>query len=317
MLFDNVIIPMISNAMKEDSDGDGIIDNLDPYPFKAFDDRFQIINSYDIVPYLDFVITRKKRSDSCYNTRAQTITTLKTKIDLNLICTGCLSILPQIFLNDNVARMINASMFLAHYLEGTGETYFLNADEVYSAISTAERNRNHFRYNVDSLMKVVENTVMPNSELVISSKSNSEFRACCYAHAASLCKEAGVNHPPNSDNLNGKAFDWSNSIGESFGAMICKAENNNGIYTMTCRYYIQDYYEWACHYNPNDDSYSPSYYDGGDDEHHMLHECGLAREFPVTGFYEFTLTWKQYQKLFTYAVADLNTMYGIPFYNIK
>ena len=41
-----------------------------------------------------------------------------------------------------------------------------------------------------------------------------------------------------------------------------------------------DYYEWGYHV------------DGGDKEQHMLHECGLAREYPIYGVIENTITWE-------------------------
>ena len=48
---------------------------------------------------------------------------------------------------------------------------------------------------------------------------------------------------------------------------------------MNYKIYLMDYYEWGYHV------------DGGDKAQHMLHECGLAREYPIYGVIENTITW--------------------------
>ena len=54
---------------------------------------------------------------------------------------------------------------------------------------------------------------------------------------------------------------------------------------MTFRYVLMDYYEWGYHV------------DGGDKEQHMLHECGLAREYPIFGSVINSISWTKGYRL--------------------
>lgn len=64
------------------------------------------------------------------------------------------------------------------------------------------------------------------------------------------------------------------------GEMVAEVSRSKDIIEIKYKYYIIDYYEWGWHA------------EGNDYEQHMLHECGLAREYPVIGYYESIETWK-------------------------
>ncbi len=59
-------------------------------------------------------------------------------------------------------------------------------------------------------------------------------------------------------------LDWSFAIGDSYCGLVGKAKRNGSTYTLNYKVYLMDYYEWGYHV------------DGGDEDAHMLHECGLA-----------------------------------------
>lgn len=63
--------------------------------------------------------------------------------------------------------------------------------------------------------------------------------------------------------------------------------NRADINTATYKYVIMDYYEWGYHVN------------GGDKDAHMLHECGLAREYLILGTLKSNISWREGYRITT------------------
>ena len=104
------------------------------------------------------------------------------------------------------------------------------------------------------------------------------------------CTNCELEHisPTATGDITNLGRDWNYSIGDSFVGMVFTVTRKNKKYTISYRYCLQDYYEWGYHV------------DGKDEAQHMLHECGLAREFPVFGVLNATLTWEKGYRIETY-----------------
>ena len=279
------ILPINSDPLSIDGDGDGLLDNKDPIPLKPFDDRFVIVKDYNYVPDLNFVREHKTISDMCYGTKAPFSNDYelgiyeKALIDyqlLNLVACGGYTAVAGFCQFDTIGynSLPHASQFLFHFLFNSGEALELSQEEVYSVIFSSKRNQHHYYENINSLRSVCEEIVIDGEKIIVSSSDENDFVTTCYKgyNCDYLHKGLAVN--------NNIDFDWSYSIGESFGGMVAEVSRSKDIIEIKYKYYIIDYYEWGWHA------------EGNDYEQHMLHECGLAREYPVIGYYESIETWK-------------------------
>lgn len=74
--------------------------------------------------------------------------------------------------------------------------------------------------------------------------------------------------------------------------MVAEVYKINDRYNMKVKYYIIDNYEYAVHWEREDE---PSFLDKAG---HQLHEAGLAQEFKVSGCYKDILQWKKGEILY-------------------
>ena len=151
----------------------------------------------------------------------------------------------------------NASKFMAHFLENTGENYELDLDKFFNDATTKE-NRNN---DITEAMRAVE-ALSPNGE------------------AVEICrKEENIHH-----NLSG---DWKLSVGSYFTSIkIDRVGKIGNMYTATITYSVIDYYNW----DSNDTEEVPLI-GVSPAELHQLHVAGRAKEFLTYGERTYVISW--------------------------
>lgn len=131
------ILPIYSDPTEEDSDADGLLDNLDANPFKIFDDRFIIVDDINYFPKIDFIDYNKLGTgytefnpqygtvgydgrDYCYNTKEPSFSNYKDYYLLQLAAKGArtplISNIAGKLSVDQWATMYHSSDFLQHFL---------------------------------------------------------------------------------------------------------------------------------------------------------------------------------------------------------
>lgn len=155
-------------------------------------------------------------------------------------------------------------------------------EDVGEIITTDAGNLYHYMINVNAMIELCEEALPENTQMFFSSNHEDNFKIACYANKN--INSCPTNHSFKVDNSDAistdEGKDWSWSIGDSFCGLVCSAVRSGSTYTMNYKIYLMDYYEWGYHV------------DGGDKELHMLNECGLAKEYPIYGVIENTITWK-------------------------
>lgn len=115
--------------------------------------------------------------------------------------------------------------------------------------------------------------------IFFSSNTDNNFRVACYdslkcSNTHSIEMDTDIN-----------VSDWSYAIGEAFGGFVIEVCNSGNQYSATINYCLMDYYEWGYHAAGNDYIL------------HHLHECGLAREFPVYGQITISFSWIEGERI--------------------
>ncbi len=293
------ITPFSDKILYEDNDGDGIPNKDDPYPDVKFDERFEIVSDYSHFPIFDFMLESKLGTGSsefnpqygtpgkdgrelCYNRRSPDPSDLCNYSFLIEAAT-----MAQVPISDRLAgvfagygpiKMERSAKFLEGFLyKSCMSTIY--PESVGEIITTHTNNLAHYMVNVNAMIELCEEALPENQSMVFSSNHEDNFKIACYADKHNKCP----NHyfeVDNSDAITTKeGEDWSYAIGDSFCGLVCSAVRSGSTYTMNYKIYLMDYYEWGYHV------------DGGDKAQHMLHECGLAREYPIYGVIENTITW--------------------------
>lgn len=289
-----VVLPLLSNPTKADSDDDSLNDDKDAEKLKCFDKRFTISENYTIMPNVDFVNEEYKKSKSLYLTDTDVLNETKnlymklvTTIGASIGGTSDLTSLMLTFLHKQIiadnqqcflGAFPNASELLKHYLLGTGNTYILNNGKICDSILSSSKNVSHLKANLQDLITVAEQTTL-NSKITLTSKSDAGFMSACYLNKGYHCN---VNHSSNPCFENPYSTDWYHATGEAFGGMTCEVINTNNIYKMTFRYYLIDIYEWIPEIT-SEPNISNSL--------HELHKAGQAQDFLMNGYFESTITW--------------------------
>ena len=300
------VLPCLSDPTLKDTDGDEVLDNSDFSPQKGFNNEFILVNSINYTPQIDFMNPNKLGTgnteynekygtpivdgrDSCYNRRAATLEDEKNFALLSLEAQ-----LSEVPLITNIAgkyistkewcTMYNAADFLLWFLSNTGQQKTLTANEMIEIIKSEPSNLFHYMQNVNRLMELGEDTLCDGDSYIFASDGH-DTKVCCYT--GKHCNETHYwGHSGELSYLRtDESYDWAYAIGESFGGLVCQIQRTGTSYTMTFRYILMDYYEWGYHV------------DGGDKEQHMLHECGLAREYPIFGSVINSISWNKGYRL--------------------
>ncbi len=315
------VTPFSDKVLYADNDNDGIPNKDDPYPDEPFDDRFEIINSFNYEPTIDFVEERYKRSQECYG--GTTITGpngIDKKVPsaygsniLGLLASFAsmdnkYSIADEIisdvfgikysidFYNhqerkNNTKSMDHAADALLHYFEGSGEPVTYLENDICELISSSLNNLDHLHRNITRVMKCAESTVTDNGTIILATKSDSSIKAICFdskgaEDGGAACDinddpKTALHHNSGLIHCNYTHRDWQNTFGESFGSIVAEINRSGNKYTMNYKYYVIDLYEWAFHSDKDPLSYI----------FHVYHENGLAQEYIIKGSFEGTITW--------------------------
>lgn len=295
------VTPFSDKVLYADNDNDGIPNKDDPYPDEPFDDRFEIVDNYLYYPIIDFMLYSKLGTgdtefssqygtpgkdgrELCYNTKEPTDVD-----DKNMVIAYIASYYADTFLFTRFAgliagkgfvKMYNAAEFLKYFFIGYGKEKKLSSSEFKEIISTSKDNLFHYMYNINSMLAVSEEILKDGETIILANTTEDNFKVACYTnkHCELLHRFDFENETAKSTN---PAKDWSYAIGEAFGGMVFEVSKKGKKYTMKYRYCLMDYYEWCYHA------------DGGDEDLHMLHECGYAHEYPIYGELTNTLEWEE------------------------
>lgn len=302
------VLPCNTDPTSADSDGDGINDDQDTEPSTAFDSRFILVNSLDDIPMIDFMNPNMlgygntaydpeygtpvvDGRDACFSRNWPTATNFKDLSILSIEATAgrfaiSTNVAGLLVFGDLGVEMYNAGEFLNWFLNPYNSKRTLSAKEMKEIISTDPDNLFHFMYNMNTLRNLAEETVLDGNSAIFASNHCDNFKICCYTDKH--CEETlGLQHLSiiGLGSPTDKALDWSYSIGELFCGLAMDVTRNGSTYSATVKIKLTDYYEWGYHV------------DGGDMEQHMLHECGLAREYPIIGELTFSMSWNAGQRL--------------------
>lgn len=293
------ITPFSDKILYEDTDGDGIPNKDDQYPDIKFDERFEIVSDYSHFPIFDFMLESKLGTGSsefnpqygtpgkdgrelCYNRRSPNPSDLCNYSFL--IGAATMAQIPisdrfaGVFAGYGLIKMERSAKFLEGFLYKSCMSTIC-PESVGEIITTHTNNLAHYMLNVNAMIELCEEALPENQPMVFSSNHEDNFKIACYADKHNKCPSHYF-EVDNSDAITTKeGEDWSYAIGDSFCGLVCSAVRSGSTYTMNYKIYLMDYYEWGYHV------------DGGDKIQHMLHECGLAREYPIYGVIENTITW--------------------------
>lgn len=284
------IVPCLSNPAERDTDGDGLIDSVDPEPLAVFDKRFYIMDNFDEEPVIDFVERHIARGVKCWGTKSVNVWTLFISVFFadTAVAGGVTSALPTFLVQkdiDDYSAMITPdfSRFLLYYLSIEGETLQLTSNEMYSIIFGQKSNEEHYWYNINQLMDAVEEIVMldgsSDERIYISTTSGNNFKCACYK--GNNCHNHGLGYD---DSM---AANWGYAVGEALCAMTAEVYVSNNQYCMNVKYYLIDNYEFPVHWN-SDDAVDPL-----DVQAHILHEQGRAKEYKIVGIYDTFVMWSK------------------------
>lgn len=306
------ITPFSDKILYEDTDGDGIPNINDPYPYEKFDSRFEIINNYNYTPSVDFVDEHYEKSQECFR-RLNTNSELLSCFDVSLgplymsylsspndfskndeLISSLIGAMQDIDFGKHPERITNpsslkhASYALQHYFLKTGTPISYNPIDTCELISSSVNNIDHLHRNISYLMDCAEKSVANGQSLTFAAKSNSNLKAICFDNkgadeGGARCMEELDFHISPTAHCNYVHRDWQNTVGESFGSIVASISRKGNKYTMNYRYFFIDIYEWAIHYEKEKTLISRL---------HTFHELGTAREFLINGSFEGTITWE-------------------------
>lgn len=304
------ITPFSEKIMFEDNDGDGLANKDDPYPDEPFDDRFEIVSDYSHEPTVDFVDERYKKSQECYASKSLigddnylinpflaicALLSGESDLPTDTLISDAADLLfashPYDFgehplrASDSNA-MEHAADALMHYALNSGNKVIYSEADSCEMIYSSVNNLDHLLRNVTRTIKCAEEVLLDNNTIIISSKSNSGFKALCFDNKGKNCDIDNdyktANHHIYGTYCNYVHKDWQNTIGEAYGNIVAKITRSGNVYTMEYSYYIIDIYEWAYHSDTNDELSSKL---------HIFHELGDSQEYLLQGKFEGSITW--------------------------
>ena len=310
------ITPFSDKILYKDTDGDGIPDVNDPYPNKAFDDRFEIIDDYYSIPTINWVENHVKVGEECLYSKFPNPADAANKILFSGLCDvgagspaleGWLKLTGSEFVGKfDFSSSIQFAKFISWYLFANGKPLYLSKDNMYQIIMESKHNREHYAYNINQMKNAIEEIITSNNTysnpISISAKPDSFFKGTCYK--GNYCQKKKENEDYYSESGifydDATALDWGYAIGESLCTMSAKAFMKNGEYYMNFRYYIIDNYEYAYHWEEKEGNLA--FFDKAG---HRLHETGTGREFKIIGVYNDVVKWKPGEMLYSNDYVDI------------
>ena len=258
--------PTKSNPVDIDTDGDGIIDSKDAKPNENFKEAFVYDNrpkyvlteKFEDITTNDDIDRKDKEADATFdqkNYNMLSMTEKDTRAELTII--GGI-IYP------------NASKFIEHFLNHTGDDLFYDASEI---IEKTYNGASYYADNINGVFKLCESTVL--DELFFKTPSYVRLKGPRF----STSSESGR-----------IAQDWHYSIGDADAAISVNCKKIGNSYEANIKYYILDYYDWE----PNSRKGAGFVTDG---EMYKLHEMGFGREFRSIGLYSTTISWNKGEQM--------------------
>lgn len=260
-----LITPFSSKILYADDDGDGIPNKDDPYPNKKFDERFEIVQDYNISPKRlipSNLVKRMSELDADYNTKK--INILEKKLYLPTLYASFLArydIVVPMFIDEYARKMPNSSKLLNHFLFNSGKILYIdNIDEM---IACTKYGYEAYTTQLNDMLSVAEEVLSNGQEIILASTDDNNYNINLYQYT------------------NGMEFDWCYSFGVASTRMISKTKCKDDLYTMNVRYLVIDIYDW-------DKNEEKTLYN--------MHACGLARSYYAIGEYETSFSWKKGQR---------------------
>ena len=256
MLFKQEIIPMISNAMKEDSDGDGYMDFEDENPLKKSHYNYIRTNILEYTPEYVECNKEKKESDEnygkgVYNWAEKNVLSNRWELMEKIMMAG--------FLFGDASRMLD------HYLSNTGTDYNLNVKKLIDSSSKSDAD-DIFEDAIHKTQLYAEDILKKNSSIIFVSK------APFITHSKTSVWDISRNA----------------SVGDCSGCIVAKVSRFDNEYKMEYRYIVFDFYDWDSNNNDRFIAIAPS-----DKQIFELHYAGMAKQFYVYGEYRNEITWKK------------------------
>lgn len=127
---------------------------------------------------------------------------------------------------DQWATMYHSSDFLQHFLDNTLEKYVLTRKDMQEIILTHNNNLFHYQQNINALIELCEETAVDGESIIFASNTDNNFKVACYTnkHCTShLIFDETYDIDRNT------GLDWSFSIGEAYGGMVCEVTKSGNI----------------------------------------------------------------------------------------
>ncbi len=253
ILDDKIYIKYLSDPLKKDTDGDGVSDKEDASPQKKFDEKFSVVNNINHKPSTPIEDDLEKQSNNAYNTEKGDYGSSKSRAETMI----------------NMFGSMPAAKALEHFLGNTGKKLNFNNDK---GLLNTYRGKENFAKNTNSLIAVIEETVKNGKNLTFA--SNVEL--------------TGTDFSTHLDDL--ADLGWWYAVGSTRATMVGTAKNNNGIYEMTLKYNILDFYDWKKEGTIMNGGF------GGlvsDAEMYKLHALGVAKQYRIEMNYTIKISWKK------------------------
>ena len=314
-----------SDPNNPDTDGDGISDDKDGKPLVAADTRFELIDSIDYQPSVNWVDTRYQESQNCHDSlfpdygpiEYTTLNSLILSLGASLtnpyfpvigpVGTMFSSYMLAGFYEDidgnppytNVNNVFNASTALMHYFSGLGTTVTYSEKDMCTMIASSSNNIDHLLRNITYSMQYAEQIAISEEKAFFVNSSDSPLKITCFDDKGDNCDSklsdialsdqyySAHQGGNNARYCNSTHVDWHNTVGESLGSIVCEVKKTGSTYSMTYRYYMIDIYEWV------QDPHGTVELDDIGSILHVYHHDGSAQQYLMNGFFEGTIIWEE------------------------
>lgn len=261
------VLPILSNPCDEDTDGDGLWDDVDANPMHVFDQKFIHTEEKEDILTNDNIDEAMAAANASYNTMPL-LEKIVSHDNLNFIYMRALATVA----GGMLASMPNAAKFLTHFLNNTGQDYIYDATPVFCDIVESRKN---ICDNINSVLELCEDTVV--EELNFITNPSVKFPGAPLSNKGFFGERLAIT-------------DWWFSIGNTDVVMSVHCERQGDTYIADIDYHFVDVYDWE----------QSSRAVGGlvtDGEMYELHRAGMAREYKSVGNYSFTIMWTKGERL--------------------
>ncbi|MBP3255280.1 MAG: hypothetical protein J6M60_02170 [Clostridia bacterium] len=244
------VLEMYSDPTKKDTDDDGIIDPKDPYRLVSFDSRYVLRNSLQGEPTNVYAKmkeveelnglfgtgtvvpmragTEESKKYGGYIKFTDTDGIVKYNFPYNVFNLSYPMMRSLTILGDYIG-LDDAAKAEARYRDASGETY--TEKDMCDNFSTVPEIRKYMDIEIENYKKLAEQAVADGETLIFENKD---------CHTASAYGKSIDGPLGFYKDLQAMFF-----LGNSDNDTITEISNNNGIYHMKMRYFIEDIYDWA------------------------------------------------------------------------